>query len=290
MSGELPPVALRRAIYTDILCRESQYDSFRVLGSFWPNSKNSYESRIVKAFKECQPANNFKPYITTLCEFYAQLIINAVDDVRFDWVIRVLSSGETKPEANRPQALLEEIISKQTKANSITNLFFKSQSRPPMRSVGRLSGPDMLANRIQYVAQDLYIKPIKLGGKALLIDDICNTGASMRVYAHALKAYAGIEAVHCVNLAATRFRRGKDGYGMLNLDISALSDSPHLTQVWLDKSDTFHTRSDCREMQPPSSCELRFLAQRKAQQCPVCVEKEEPPRKWWQVILGRNGR
>jgi len=290
MSGELPPVALRRAINSDILCRESPYDSFKVHGSFWPSSKTCYESRIVKAFKECRPVNDFNPYISTLCEFYAKLIIDAIDNTGFNWVMRVLSSVETKPEADRPQALLEEIISKRTGARSITHLFFKSESRPPMRRVGHLSGPDMLGSRIQYVAQDLFIKPANLGGAALLIDDICNTGASMRVYAYALKAYAGVEAVYCMNLAATRFRRGKDGYGMLKLDTSTLSDNPQFAQVWLDNSGAFHTRSDCRQAQPPLCCEIRFLAQRNAKPCPECVEKDKSPRKWWQVIFERNGR
>lgn len=288
--GELPPIALRRAVDADMLCRENPHDSFAVLGSFWPNSRADFESRIAKAFKECRPTDGFEPHITALCKFYASLILNAVDNMEFDWTVRVLGSSETKPEANRPQTLLEEIVSKQSHAFSITNLFFKSQSRPSMRNVAHLSGPDMLKSRIQYVSQDLFIKPAKLGGRALLIDDICNTGASMRVYTHALKAYASVEAVHCVNLAATRFHRGKDGYGNLKLDISAISDNPHMAQVWIDKSGIFHTRSDCPQIHQTSSCELRFIAQHKAMPCPACATEEKTPGKWWEAIFKRDGR
>ena len=287
---ESPPVAIRREIDAAMLCSNSPCDSFITLGSFWPNSKSSYESRIIKAYKECCPSEKFEPHISTLCEFYAKQIMSAVHDTKFDWVMRVLSSGETKPESNRPQSLLENVIHKQTGAESITHLIFKSNSRPPMRWVEHLSGPEMLSNRIQYVAQDLFIKPAKLGGRVLLIDDIANTGASMRVYAHAIKAYAGVDTVHCVNLAATRFRRGKDGYGMLQLDVSALSNNPSLAQVWLDKSNVFHIQKDCPAIQSSPSCELRFLAERKAQPCPVCIEKEKSQKKWWQSVFYRNGR
>ena len=287
---ELPPVSIRRVIDAEMLCRESPCDYFITLGSFWPNSKSSYESRIVKAFKECCPVEKYEPHISDLCGFYAKQIMSTVKDTRFDWVMRVLSSGETKPESNRPQALLEGIISKQTKAESITHLIFKSNARPPMRSVEHLSGPEMLCNRIQYVAQDLFIKPAKLGGRVLLIDDISNTGASMRVYAHALKAYAGVDAVSCVNLAATRFRKGKDGYGMLQLDVSALSDKRSLAQVWIDKADIFHVKKDCAGIQSSLACELRFLAEGKAQPCEVCIGKEKIQSKWWQRLFGRDGR
>ncbi len=276
------PISLRQVIDVDALCRENPCDGVRVLGSFWPNSRNSFESHVVKSFKECNPTNSFEPHITDLCEFYANAIIEITRGGSFQWIARVLSSTEKNPEETRPQSLLVKILCERTGAGDCTGAFFKSESRPSMRTLGRLSGPDAIKGRIQYVSQDLFIKPAALGGEALLIDDIYNTGASMSVYADALKRYAGIENIMGVNLAATRFGGGRDGHGMLTLETCALQDRPCLHRVWIDSEAVFHTAEDCASAKEPTSPEMHFMAERKAAACPICCS-EKRPRKWWQI-------
>ena len=174
------------------------------------------------------PVTDFEPGISALCEFYANLVIGAVAGFKLDSVVRVLSSSEKEPDALRPQSLLADAVCRRIGARNFTHLFFKSESRPPMRTVEHLSGPEALKNRIRYAAQNLFIKPFDLGGTVLLIDDIMNTGASMRVYAHALKSFAGVDRVIAVNLAATRFNAAKTATGA-HLDLA--HERPPRTQL-----------------------------------------------------------
>ncbi len=275
------PICLRREIDVEYLCRENPLDGISILGSFWPNSRTSFESHLVKAFKESNPTASFEPHISQLCGFYADAVINATGERRFDWVCRVLSSGETVPEHTRPQSLLLDYICAHTRASDISHLFYKSSSRPPMRTVACLSGPDALHSRIQYVLQDLFIRPANLGGAALLVDDIMNTGASMRVYARALIDYAGIKAVFGVNLAVTRFTGGKDGHGMLKLDTSALRSILGLSETWIDAGGIFHSAFDCDNIRPPAIIEVRFMAERRASPCPRCCLPLFEDIKYW---------
>ncbi len=266
------PVCLRRELSVDALCERDPCDAICVLGSFWPNSRTSFESHVVKAFKESNPVEGFRPHIAELCDFYARSLLNALGDRRFQWVCRVLSSAETQPERGRPQSLLVDVVCRQTGAQDITHLFYKSGSRPSMRSVARLSGPDALRSRVLYVLQDLFIRPARLGGSVLLLDDIMNTGASMRVYAQALREFGRVESVLGANLAVTRFSGGKDGWGMLKLDVSALDGFHGLAEVWVDSREVLHRVRDCSAAASPVSVEVRFAAERKASMCPVCAK------------------
>lgn len=202
---------------------------------------------------------------------------------RYDWIVRVLGSSEAEAENTRPQSLLADVLCSATGARNATDVFFKSGARPPMRVVERLGGPDMLKARLRYVSQDLFVRPGQLPGSVLLIDDICNTGASTRVYAAAVKKLLGGSQVTAVNLAATRFARGKDGWGMLQLDASGLAPYPSLGQVWIDKAAVYHTREDCPSAQKPVSCEVRFIAERSGTPCADCCPKPAAARRWWQI-------
>jgi len=278
------PICLRREINIESICCENPLDRMSLLGSFWPNSRTSFESHLVKAFKESNPVTLFEPHISQLCDFYARAVLRAIGERQFVWVCRVLSSGETQPEHTRPQSLLMDCIRAYTRTGDISHLFYKSSTRPPMRTVARLSGPNALYGRIKYVLQDLFIRPANLGGAALLVDDIMNTGASMRVYARALKDYAGIEAVFGVNLAVTRFAGGKDGYGMLRLDTSTLHNRPGLTETWIDAKGIFHATFDCDNIQPPTVTEVSFMSERRASPCPRCCVQSREDIKYWQTL------
>ena len=312
MKARRAPLTVRNAVGLESLAREDPCDADYVLGSYWPYSRMSFESHVVKGFKECIPARDFEPHISSLCEFYARQVVRVIErpnpvilseaknldpeaqilraaqnDRRglagrgFDWIIRVLGSAETRPDRERPLNVLAGALCRLAGARDATHLFFRSESRPPMRVVDRLSGPEALKNRLRYVVQDLFITPADLGGTVLLIDDIANTGASMRIYAHALKSFAGIERVVAVNLAATRFRSGKDGRGMLTLDTSYLDSHASLRRVLVDSSGVFHLIENCPAITEPFSCEMRFLAERKAKPCPACCGEKKVRRRWW---------
>lgn len=283
-----PPIPLRDAFDFAELCESDPCDISYTLGSFWIGSRRSFESRLVKAFKGCVPADDFEPHISHFCRFYASLIVDraavgATNRRRFDWVLRVLSSAEAQPDPTRPQSLLVDVLCSLTGARNGTDVFFKSGARPPMRVVDRLGGPEMLKARLRYVSQDLFARPGQLSGSVLLIDDICNTGASIRIYAAAAKKLLGAGQVTAVNLAATRFARGKDGWGMLQLDVSGLAKYPSLGQMWIDKAAVYHLREDCPLAQSPVSCEVRFMAERSAKPCPNCCPKPAVARKWWKI-------
>jgi hypothetical protein len=280
-----PPIPLRNAVDIAELCRTDPCDDNRALGSFWPNSRTSFESRLVKAFKACSPMSDFEPHISALCKFYARLVVDSLDSAKPDWVVRVLGSRETDADPSRPQSALGDMICSMTGARSGADLFFKSEARPPMRVVNRLAGSEALKARLQYVVQDLFVRPGHLGGSVLLIDDIANTGASMRVYAFALKELMGASRVCAINLAATRFSGGKDGRGMLRLKMDGLADCPSLSEVWVDESKVLHARRDCPSASEKLTSEVRFIAQREAAPCPVCTEKPPARRRWWQLRL-----
>lgn len=277
-----PPVPLRNAVDIAELCLADPCDETRALGSFWPSSRVSFESRLVKTFKACNPPADYEPHISELCGFYAKLAVAKVSGERFDWVVRVLGSREMEAEPSRPQSMLADMICSTTGARNATDLFFRSGARPPMRAIGRLAGPDALKARLQYVVQDLFVRPRRIEGSVLLLDDIANTGASTRVYGFALKQLAGASRVCAVNLAATRFGGGKDGRGMLLLDTSALAETPSLLSVWVDEAGVFHEREDCPSIRKPITCEPRFIAERSAAPCPTCAARQTPRRKWWQ--------
>lgn len=275
------PAPLAREIDLDALCVENPCDALHVLGSFWPYSTGSHESRMIKAFKESHPVGEHQPHISELCEFYAANVLRAVGSEKIDWVARVLNSSECELDPTRPQSLLVDSIARQAKARAVTHVFFKSGPRPPMRTVSHLSGSEALRARARYAAQDLFARPMDLGGTVLLIDDIMNTGASARVYARALKRWAGARRVICVNLAVTRFERGRDGWGRLALDTSAIEGRPGMELVWLDGQGRFHKSRECGGARSKST-ELRFIAERKCSPCPVCFG-EPKRRKWWRV-------
>ncbi len=288
MNHARAPLAVRNVADVQSLLLEDPCDEAHILGSFWPHSRASFESHVVKGFKECVPVCEFEPHISALAAFYAQQILRSVqnDDSlgRFDWVVRVLGSAETRGDRLRPLALVVDALCRLTGARDATHLFFRSQSRPPMRVVQHLCGSEAIKARLRYVVQDLFICPAELGGTALLVDDIANTGASMRVYAEALKSCAGIERVVAVNLAATRFAKGKDGHGMLVLNTSELDSHSSLRRVYLDSSNTFHILDACPAIKPPISHEMRFLAERKGRPCRECCLESKSRRKWWQRL------
>lgn len=289
MTRPATPVCIARSIDFAGLSDRSPCVRTICLGSFWPYSKHSRESHIVKGFKESCPVGEYQPHILRLCEVYARLILDQLTDMRFDWVARVLGSTEQRPDPERSLALLESLLCARLHARSLTHLLYRTQTRPAMRLVGQLSGPELLRRRLRYAAQDLFISPASAGGRALLIDDIYNTGATVRVYGHALREFAGVESVVSVNLAATRFKSGKDGHGWLQIptaDFDAISEA---STVWLDSSSVFHLEEKCAAVEGTASAKLQFVARRLASPCPICATLAKPRRKIWSVFNREPG-
>lgn len=282
-----PPIPLREALDIDDLCLTDPCDANLLLGSFWLGSRRSFESRLVKVFKACVPTRDYEPHISQLCRFYAGLIVEhtapAANVGKIDWVVRVLGSSEEQIDPARPQSLLVDVLCSTMGARNGSEMFFRNGIRPPMRVVDRLAGPEALKARLRYAAEDLFVRPGKLSGSVLLIDDICNTGASIRVYSSALKQLAGAGRVLAVNLAATRFSRGKDGRGMLQLDVSGLAEHPSLSPAWTDAAGVWHLLEDCPAVAKPVTCDVRFMAERGASPCPACVSSPAPAKKWWKI-------
>lgn len=275
MNRRHPPVSLHRAINADALSRSECRDEVYILGSFWPHSVKSFESRVVKGFKACCPVCDYEPHVSHLAQFYCRQILARLGNQRFEWVVRVLGSSETNPEHSRPMALVVDQLCCALRSRDCTHLFFKTEPRPPMRTVDRLCGIEVQRSRIRYLTQDLFVRPVGLGGAVLLVDDIANTGASTKVYAYALKTFAGANRVVVVNLAATRFAGGKDGYGMLSLDTSRLDTHPYLRRVFVDGQGIFHLSEACFELSRVVSLEMRFLAERIARPCNMCAHHTE---------------
>ena len=275
------PIVLRN-MDIDEMFENNPCDKSIVLGSFWPNSALSFESHLVKSFKECSPVNQYQPHISAMCDFYADLIADATAGMSFDYIARVLGSSETTYDHTRPQSLLVTKLCARTGARDVTNCFFKSAARPPMRSISRLSGPDALQSRVKYIVQELFVRPSKINGNVLLIDDIGNTGASTRVYAKALKLYMSAQHVCCLNLAATRFNRGKDGLGMLELNMIGLTNFTELDKTCLDCNGIYHYSQNCAAATGKITPRLRFICERNSKPCHSCSTPQKTSRRWWQ--------
>jgi len=266
----------------ELLC-DGWYDGIKALGSYWPHHDDTdLQSRLAKYPK--QPADNplALPLMLPVVRAYADMMTEDSSNLRPNAIVRVLSSSETKADNNRPMSLLAQTVSKNLGAAYFTSLFFRTESRNPMRMVERLAGNETLRQRINYVLQDLFILPADIGGTVLLIDDIYNLGATVRVYSAALKKFCSVERVYSVNIAATRFFGGKDGWGFLKLDADKFATfaRKHIghndpdnafDNVWIERSaPDYHLSSDCPKLSNGHRSFL-FLVNNDRVPCPSCA-------------------
>lgn len=295
-----PPVIIWRSLKIDELESNKWCDATHFLGSYWPGASD-VQSKIIKAFKE--PDRTLMPLLLCLASAYAGLIEEVARREQPDAIVRILASKEISPEPDRPLSLLSARLSETLGIPDRTELFFRADGREPMRYVERLSGSEALRARLQYVVQDIFLRPSHAGSCVLLIDDIYNLGATASVYAAALKRFCGAERVVSVNLAATRFQRGKDGRGDLNLDIerfSSLATSAITKEAkrawrgsepfqigWIGKDDRIlHSSPECSMLgNSKARRTLRFLSGPNAVLCAEC----HPPAcsSWIARLMGR---
>lgn len=296
------PRALRRELSVDRLLSDKWCDSTSALGSYWSRSNDcDLQSQLVKCFKGSGSKPLQKTLLTAIARAYAAMIADAARCLRPSAVVRVLSSGETVPDPLRPHSILIRQISDALRAPDFTHMFFRTEPRKPMRVIDRFSGQEVLRQRIGYILQDLFIKPHHIGGTVVLIDDIYNLGATARVYAAALKTFAGVERVHSINIAAARFSGGKDGWGHLALDIDLFAElaGMNLTsveadnafeQVWIESgAAVFHLSKDCAKLAHQAYISLRFLAHQERVPCPACasVSSKTTIRQWMRDQFAR---
>jgi hypothetical protein len=237
----------------------------------------------VKYLKEPDPDLLRKPLVSAITRAYAVMLSEASHDWKPNAVVRVLSSGEMHPMPGKPHTLLVRSVCSTLHAQDYTHLFFRTEPRRPMRMLDRLTGPEVLRQRISYVLQDLFLTPANIGGVALVIDDIYNLGATAGVYAAALKRFCNVERVFSMNIAAARFSGGRDGWGRLSLDIDRFTqladgfrgaDDPAdaFQVVWIvSRGNEFHVRNDCPKISGKAFQSLRFLAERERIPCPSCI-------------------
>lgn len=281
-----PPISLRRELNYEQIAAETSCDANIYLGSFWPNDYSNYQSLVVKTFKACNPHLKYQPSFQKLSDFYCNLIKEKLSESHFDYIVRILGSSETKPDYNRPLHFLAQSLADQISSKYLPEVFFKSSERNAMRYIHRLSGKNVLMHRIQYISSDLFLIPRKLNGCILLLDDIANTGASSLVYTEALKKLCGAEKVVCLNLAITRFLHGKDGKGMLNLDVSDIIAKEWADVVFNDSEKVYHKKKDCIAIKPKIMPTMSFVAQTLYKPCSVCLSKEvsTQKKKWWNIF------
>lgn len=280
----LTPRPLRGALSASLLVDNTWYDSMVALGSYWPRREDlDLQSALVKYLKTPCPSPMALPAMRGIVHGYAQLIERLHWDCPPTTVVRVLGSSETVANANRPQSLICDIIARSLGAQCPTDLFFRMDTRKPMRMVDRLSGPDVLRSRIHYVLQDLVVVPRQVGETVLLLDDICNLGATARVYAAALKMFCGAKRVYSVNLSAARLQQGRDGWGALALDIEAFLDagrrfyaggaeSELLSDAWTERgANVYHVRPDCNQLAATPRRTIVLFAREANVPCPTCA-------------------
>ncbi|MBI2841887.1 MAG: hypothetical protein HYX78_00650 [Armatimonadetes bacterium] len=295
------PVSLRATMSAAKVIAAGPCEDVRALGSYWPRRTDlDVQSQLVKYFKSPDNLPLNKPCMTAVVRAYASMLSEIAADWRPNAVVRVLSSGETRPDPQKPISLLARLVSERLGALDFTHIFFRTEPRKPMRMIDRFAGPNVLRQRIGYVLQDLFLVPCKVGPKVLLIDDIYNLGATAAVYSAAIKQYCGSEHVYSANIAAARFHGGKDGWGKLHLDIDRLLElargflSPRdpadsLDDVWLERStELFHLRPDCSAIAGPTCRSVRFLVPHARTLCLVCGRRRTPHDKLGHYPKPRN--
>lgn len=281
-----PPISLHASLSSAELAELPAFDRVFALGSYWVRRQDQdLQSCIIRYLKDAGLNQPNPQYIRSFTHSYASMLIDECCGWRPDAIVRVLGSAETTINPLRPLSDLSRIISTHFRVPDYSYMFFRSEPRKPMRMVDQLCGSDMLKRRIQYMTQDLFIRPNNVQGSVLLIDDIYNLGATARVYSATLKKYCNVEKVVTGNLAAARFLGGRDGWGQLKLDIDRFlsvanqhvspSDSKDgLEIVWVSKTSAeFHSVAECPKMEGKGRRSLRFLACREHIPCPICIEK-----------------
>jgi hypothetical protein len=277
------PQSLRAAFPAAELVQDHWLDDIQALGSYWVRPDDTdLQSQLVKYFKEPCARPMDRSCMTAITRAYADMLVDASRLWKPSSIVRVLASGETQLDAARPHSFLVNAMALSLGATDLSHLFFRTEPRKPMRTIDRLGGPEVFRQRIGYVLQDLFIRPASIGGTAIIVDDICNLGATATVYAAALKRFAGVERVYSVNMAAARFSAGKDGWGHLALNIDKLAElSRHhaagrdpdsaFDSVWLQRAKSdFHVNQSCPLIEDRAFRSLRFLAERERVPCPSC--------------------
>jgi len=277
-------ISLRRGLDASSLVNDNPCSGVSALGSYWSGyGDTDTQSRLVRFFKDNAAEGSRSPYFMPVASTYADMIARIASVFRPSALVRVLASSETMPDHSRPLAALADMVCMRLNIPDFTHLFFRSEKRKPMSQIDILSGAGALRRRIEYVKQDVFIREHSLGGRVLLIDDICNLKATARVYSAALKSFCGVEYVSAVYLAAARFNNGKDGWGYLSLDLDEFaraakssSAAPEvrlgLEDVWLaPREQVFHSVPNCRLASPDCRQSFRFLAEQTRSLCSACA-------------------
>ncbi|HOM72309.1 MAG TPA: hypothetical protein PLU88_05320 [Armatimonadota bacterium] len=281
------------------LAQGQSFNDVIALGSYWSRTDDvDLQSQLVKCFKNPESFSVDKLCLEAITKAYSGMIVQASQAWQPNAIIRVLSSGETKPDPAKPHSALASLISSAFNVPDLTSIFFKTETRKPMRMIDQLSGNEVLRHRINYVLQDLFLVPRQINGTVLLIDDIYNLGATARVYAAVLKRLCGVDKVYSINIAAARFSGGKDGWGKLVLDLDRFLNiarcyiqqhggGDSFDDAWIVRNQAeYHLKQDCLRLDGKGHRSLVFLARRERVPCPSCISSE-PKRTLRNWLLNR---
>lgn len=279
-------ISLRRGLDASSLINDNPCSSVSALGSYWSgHGDTDTQSRLVRFFKDNSTISSRSHYFIPVVGAYAEMVVGIASMFRPNALVRALASSETLPDHSRPLAALADMVCMRLNIPDFTHLFFRTETRKPMSQLEILSGAGALQRRIEYVKQDVFIRECSLVGRVLFIDDICNLGATARVYSAALKRFCGVESVSAVYLAAARFNNGKDGWGYLSLDLDEFAHAARnsvaasgvrsgLDDVWLTPRErVFHSAPNCRLASSDCRRSFRFLAEQTRVSCPACAAR-----------------
>ena len=270
---------VRRLVSLDEILDRPWCDRIEALGSFWVDDPpRDAASQLAKFLKE----GAGRPEWPAVAAGYVELAAVRLSGMELDGITRVLSAEEAEPDPQHPLERLCSMVARRLGLPPPFHPIRRRAARLPMRQVDSLSGPDRLRERIDFVLTDLQVQPGTGPRNVLLLDDILCLGASMRVYAAALKTSCGAKRVTGMNIAATRFRGGKDGWDDLRPDLDTLlqvarshkGPAPDaFDPVWVSPRDnSYHADPACRRfVSGDDSRSLRFLAAHRHLPCPACV-------------------
>jgi predicted amidophosphoribosyltransferase len=280
---------VRRIVSVDEIVERVWCDRIEALGSFWVDDPpRDVASQLAKFLKE----GAARPPWPAVATAYAELAGERLAGVDLDGITRVISADETEADRNHPLERLSRMLADRLQLPRPLHFIRRRTARLPMRNVDRLRGYDRLRDRVDFVLTDLQVR--RAGGprRILLVDDILCLGASMRVYGAALKTACGAERVIGINIAATRFRGGDDGWDELRLDLDRFLEIARgvrgvggdaFDDVWVSTADrTYHADPRCRLHIPAGDYRsLRFLAAGRNMPCSGCARREPAP--WWRL-------
>jgi len=213
--GRLPTLStdgyqyIRRIVNVDEIASRPWCDRIHALGSFWVDDppRDAAASQIAKFFKE----NPSRPEWPALAEGYADLIATRIAGTQLDAITPRPGIGGDDAEIRHDLSILCEMLSTRLNLPIIYPSAVAPRGSPcatsrtsaAPRSSATASTSSSPTCRLCSIPPPSSLIPHP---SSFWLNDILCLGASMHVYAAALKRACGAQRVVGMNIAATRFR------------------------------------------------------------------------------------